>query len=334
MGDKPNDDFAHGWRLTNWARVAKDPPIWLSAILHIAALVFSVTLVSLAFYAIFRLLVGTGDYSGPAGADHARNLLIALGAIVAAPFVVWRTWIGYQQWLTSVEQVNVQNETLQTNLLTKAIEMLSASSDLQNIDDGAKQKYKIKTEVRIGAILILKRIASESSKDSATIVDILAAYIIENTRDLYDSFIEQILDEKQEFGPFDSSDVSRSRSDIEKAFRVLIDLVIDSNYENVVSLPKAALTGISLAGKTIRNIDLSRTVLINMDFSNSILKNCTIGSNHMDSCDLSGADLTESKIELWGNRWLSGTDEFTKMPETNYEVIKRVGGRVLLKARQ
>ncbi|MBI3705785.1 MAG: pentapeptide repeat-containing protein [Rhizobiales bacterium] len=113
-------------------------------------------------------------------ADDINKLLLALGGVVAGPFLVWRTFIAHQQ-------TGIAREGHYTSLFTKAVEQLGATREVktyQEIDDGSGQKKRepITTtepnlEVRLGAIYALDRIARDSERDHVPILEVLCAYI-------------------------------------------------------------------------------------------------------------------------------------------------------------
>jgi hypothetical protein len=169
-----------GWRLVDWTYF-QHPHEFVSA--PILLLLFLLGLGVLIGFgaAIWVLFENLGDSSH--GADNARNLLLTFGALIAAPFVVWRTWIAHQQWRVGVDQAKTQTETMQTGLLTKAIEQLGAMREEKvalQTEDG-KWETRIETvpniEVRLGAIYLLKRLAEDNDRDHGPILETLCAYV-------------------------------------------------------------------------------------------------------------------------------------------------------------
>ncbi len=341
MDENETRKFANGWRLIDWD-VFKRPPVWFAASCHILALAVICLLLFLTISALWRLAVGTGDYDHQAGADHARNLLIAVGAIVAAPFVVWRTWIVHQQWKTSTEQVQIQNDTLQTSLLTKAIEMLGSTREQisgASIDpkepagpDNRKEIKKIvpNTEARLGAMLILKRIANESPKDKLSIIEIFTSYLKEHTSYEYLSNINYIYNEGPEQGLFDPYETRRSESDIDLAIKTLISLNSDAS-DTRISLDEVSISHIDLSNRSICNIDFSHSLLICVNFSNSTFKNCNIKIRNVFDCEFWGSDLSSANLIIYGHDRLQYIDENTKLPNNeNYEIIKDMNNQMTL----
>lgn len=89
--------------------------------------------------------------------------LIALTAVMGAPFVVWRT-------LIASEQTRIQQQTHYTDLFTKAVDQLGARTE----------EGEPNIEVRLGGIYALQRISEESERDYLPIIQTLSAYVRQN----------------------------------------------------------------------------------------------------------------------------------------------------------
>jgi hypothetical protein len=124
-------------------------------------------------------------------ADEINKLLLALAGLIGAPFLVWRTWIADRQR-------HIAQEELFTSLLTKAVEQLGATREEKTYEipetkkhfDGILSRLPAKpealvrtvpnTEVRLGAIYALEKLAHDYLPLHRQIVDILCAYVRKN----------------------------------------------------------------------------------------------------------------------------------------------------------
>ncbi len=112
------------------------------------------------------------------GPNLGAGALIA--AILAAPFVIWRTHIAQRT-------VDLQHQGQITDRISKAVEQLGAEKTvkLPGKDGTATEQTKPNIVVRIGGLYALGRIAEDSmtsdkGRDHIPIMEILCAYIREN----------------------------------------------------------------------------------------------------------------------------------------------------------
>jgi len=179
-----------GWKVCDFSYFSH-PHEGLAAAVYAIGSIVAAGLLVLGCIAVWSAL--TTLYGGLAvsalGFDAARNLLLGIGAVVASPFVVWRTFIAHNQWLVSHQQARTQTETLQTSLLTKAIEQLGAMREEKRSFQDAEGKWQTVSEtvpnleVRLGAIYLLRRLAEDNARDHWPILETLCAYIRENSRE-------------------------------------------------------------------------------------------------------------------------------------------------------
>ncbi|MGV1775388.1 pentapeptide repeat-containing protein [Agrobacterium fabrum] len=139
--------------------------------------------------------------------EDVRNTLLAVGALIGVPFLIWRTMIA-------ARQTNISREGHYTGLFTKAVEQLGSEKTVkrrdfkpvfQRDDDGEIRRdkdgnpipqysatgdaigeyssYEATTtnyEIRLGAIYALERIMQDSRRDAWPIYLTLSAYIQNN----------------------------------------------------------------------------------------------------------------------------------------------------------
>jgi uncharacterized protein YjbI with pentapeptide repeats len=130
----------------------------------------------LLFFALATLIVVRAVYLiGFGGAEEVNKFLVGIAAFVGAPFLVWRTWIADRQR-------HVAQEELYTGLLVKAVEQLGATRE-EKTEDG-KVKTVPNTEVRLGAIYALEKLARDYELLHWPIMEILCAYVRQNAGQL------------------------------------------------------------------------------------------------------------------------------------------------------
>ena len=131
------------------------------------------------------------------GRGAARRLLI-IGALLTTPFLVWRLIVGH--WAARAAQAQARNaqtqtrvaqETARNTLFTKAIEQLGATreektkvttKDANGVTISSTEENAIRpnTEVRLGAIYALEKLARDDLEMHWPIMETLYAYIREN----------------------------------------------------------------------------------------------------------------------------------------------------------
>lgn len=138
---------------------------------------------------MFFSTVFSGDHLG------ARNYALTLAAILAAPFVVWRAFVGQKM-------ADIAEHGLITDRISKAVEQLGAEKTVRRhlTSKKGKKLYELKPnekinnkrpvitetsepnlEVRLGGIYALERIAQDSERDHISVMEILCAYVRTNT---------------------------------------------------------------------------------------------------------------------------------------------------------
>ncbi len=187
-GERDEAKARVGWDIVplDWLR---NPPRLL------ASFVVSVAIVLLALFGVltatvlWRVFMSLGG-----GADELNKLLIALAGLVGAPFVVWRVLIAAHTNQiaqdTAKENSRVAQENLYTGLLTKAVEQLGATREekttRETVDKDGVAKFETKTEtvpnteVRLGAIYALEKLARDYEPLHWPIMEILCAYVRKN----------------------------------------------------------------------------------------------------------------------------------------------------------
>lgn len=187
-GDKP------GWGLLDFSKL-RELPEFVFGLLYVIAALIGVYLLATAVLLVFRTFQPVWTFES-LKAEDLRNLLIAIGAVIAAPFAIWRIIISHWQARAAQDQAKVARENHYTSLFTKAVEQLGAMREIKEThrlsahENPAAMVTKWRfetttktvpnTEVRLGAIYALERIAQDSERDHWPIMETLCAYIRNN----------------------------------------------------------------------------------------------------------------------------------------------------------
>jgi uncharacterized protein YjbI with pentapeptide repeats len=299
-------------------------PTWLKdfwhnqrlwALLVIALLVVAVSVV--LFWPVTDLIAAhdVGQVTGLLRAEHlqtardaARGRLLQLGAGLFAAAALVYTARNFT--LSRTGQV--------TDRYTKAIEQLGSD----------------KLDVRIGAIYALERVARDSARDHPVVIDVLAAFVREHSRDPWprmgDDFASEFMirpDVQAAVTVAGRRDQVKDRGivDFKRADLTGVDLSqarLACAWLHGVNLTGADLTGANLSGAILQEADLSSGILTDADltdvtlylaqlpradltqvraFSARRLDNAYLRNANLSGMDLSGAsmttvDLTEANL--------------------------------------
>lgn len=294
--------------LSRWLQI--DAP-WLRNPSPTAAGIVTAILGILGFGLIVVLLVLLARlFARVFGADipteELRNILIAIGALIGAPFLVWRTWVAHVAARANEEQAKIARENLYTTLFTKAVEQLGATREIK---EGSNSKTEPNIEVRLGAIYALERIAQDSERDHWPIMETLCAYVRNTTRKTspipeeilsilkknWDKMtreeVTQIEHYKAQLPPI-SPDALAALNVIGRrsASRRLHEhrLTAASKHERAYRID---LSGCHLRGVRLRGLNFNDSVLENVDFSWGDLSDSSFCG-----AEISGADLTKTVL--------------------------------------
>jgi hypothetical protein len=221
------------------------------------------------------------------GAENAaRGTLVAALALVGAAALTARyTWRAAKVTLAGQEldrnRQEIDRRGQITDRYTKAIDHLGHD----------------KTDVRIGGIYALERIARDSVTDHPAVIEVLAAFVREHSHERWEPAGAEP----------DAPDRHLTRPDVQSAIEVigrrnadydtrLINLVrVDLRNADLVlaNLAGADLTGANLSRASLVSADLNGADLTEADLTEADLTGANIGF-----ADLSRADLTGAKIDF------------------------------------
>jgi hypothetical protein len=188
---------ALGWDLFRLKWVA-EPPVALAAALYGVLFIIFLLIAISGVVALWQLLAPIWTGASPAPSSQAtdtgaelRGRLLVIGAMLTTPFLVWRLIVGHWSARAAQEQARIAQETARNTLFTKAIEQLGAVreektvvkiKDANGVATSSTEESAIRpnTEVRLGAIYALEKLARDDLEMHWPIMETLCAYIREN----------------------------------------------------------------------------------------------------------------------------------------------------------
>ena len=213
-----------------------------------------------------------------AARETARTQLLTLGAGIFAAGALWFTARNY----------SLSRESQVTDRYTKAIEQLGSD----------------RLEVRIGGIYALERIAHDSARDHPTVIEVLAAFIREHSR--------------EHWALLESHDIPAAErstpQDVQSALTVVGRRIVKRDRRGIdlanSALPGASFLGANLAGAVLDGADLTAVFCGLTDFTGAWLRGAKLAgadlrNTYLTDAHLDGADLTHARL---GGANLGGTD--------------------------
>ena len=210
--------------------------------------------------------------------DNARGRLLTLGAGLLAAGAL----------LFTARSFSLSREGQVTDRYTKAIEQLGSD----------------KLDVRIGGIYALERVARDSARDHPTVMEVLAAFIREHSREQWPTQI-QIPEPVTDAPPWRTT-----RPDVQAAVTVIgrRNITNDLGRINLTSanLTFADLDAGNLPRVDLKDADLTYANLMSVyaslaDLSGANLTGARLREADLRRTDLSGANLRDA--DLTGARW-------------------------------
>lgn len=285
----------HGWPVSAAMRFLKDPPKWFV----VCSGVFGLFVVARAVY-----LIGFGT------AEEVNKFIVGVAAFAGAPFLIWRTWIADRQR-------HLSQEELYTSLLTKAVEQLGSTRE-EKSEDG-KVKTASNTEVRLGAIYALEKLARDYSPLRVQITAILCAYVRKNAQRPKPATdeINQILKMDPHERSAEDAELKRRheeewapRIDVQVALSVIggraesqrPSQIRDAEHEapsgkDRLDLRKAHLAQIELPDLQFDEANFSGSCLNFVILKGTQLRNADLSEAHLNHACLDGAGLQNARFE-------------------------------------
>jgi uncharacterized protein YjbI with pentapeptide repeats len=176
-----------GWAIWDFSWLRRPPELFVG-LAYAVVIMLGVAAAASTLWMFGRTVAAIFD--GGRTADDINKLLLGLAGLVGAPFVIWRVTIAARANRiaaeTAQENSRIAQENLYTTLLTRAVEQLGATREEKVSAKGedGKMETEIKTvpntEVRLGAIYALERLARDYEPLHWPIMEILCAYVRKN----------------------------------------------------------------------------------------------------------------------------------------------------------
>jgi Pentapeptide repeats (8 copies) len=239
------------------------------AILAVGAIVAALLVVAAFIWPITDLIAAhdVGQIAGPrrtaelqAAREAVRTQLLTLAAGVFVAGALWFTAQNYR--LSRQGQV--------TDRYTKAMEQLGSD----------------KLDVRIGAIYALERIARDSATDHPTVMEVLAAFIREHSREQWPPSSND--------GP-ETEPARTTRPDVQAAVTVIGRRDIRGDRQPI-DLSRANLSRANLGSADLHGADLSGADLDHTNLGDAKLAGAKLSATLFIGANLAGADLTSAEL--------------------------------------
>lgn len=203
-------------------------------------------------------------------------------AVVALPFTVLKT-------IYNRRQTHVAEQSHLTDQINKAVENLGATRQVGD-------RLEPNVEVRVGGLLALERIAQTHPAEHIRTIDIICAYLVENSQ----SFVKSHVEMDENGIPISESPIA-ARQDLNTVLRILSVRSVDQiSMENKrphrIDLRELDLRGLRIEGISFVECDLTRARFCGAElnvtyFEDSYLKDC-----NFDFCSLSRVEFSSSPM--------------------------------------
>jgi Pentapeptide repeats (8 copies) len=204
--------------------------------------------------------------------DAARGQLLALGAgLFAAGALIFtaRNVTLARRAFELIEQGQV------TDRYTRAVEQLGSD----------------KLDVRVGGIYALERVARHSARDQPMVMEVLAAFIREHSREQWPPSDRRGLQRKHSMRPdLQAAITVVGRRDVKHDIQPVDLTAADLSY--------ARLTGANLTAACLGFTDLSHAYLSGATFSGGNLLGANLRGAVIDGADFTGADLAGADLTI------------------------------------
>lgn len=258
-------------------------------------------------------LIASHDVGRTVGPQRATQLQTAREAVrtqlltlAAGVFVAGALWFTAQNY-----RLSRQGQV--TDRYTKAIEQLGSD----------------KLDVRIGAIYALERIARDSVEDHPTVMEVLAAFIREHSRE---QWLPPAMDDPGPNMPerairsdvLAAISVIRRRNPKHDSWRInLTGSILPGVYLRGASLAHANFTGADLTGADLIEADLTHA-----DFTDADLTRANLATANLGGADLIRTDLTNAylyRTVLFAARFTEANLDGTNFTDADLAVANLTG---------
>ncbi|GAA3437002.1 hypothetical protein GCM10018954_066130 [Kutzneria kofuensis] len=215
----------------------------------------------------------------PASRRNVPNVWKPLGR-----FLGWKGWQGVVSLLTSVAAVGALFFSSQS--IQAALNQVNVSEQTQITDRFGKAVDELgsdKQEVRIGGVYALERLAKDSTRDEATIIDVLSAFIRERAP-------------VSSCPSFAQAEVSFPATDVQAALTVIGRRDVEGVNAGTVDLSKTCLAGATLVGAQLQGVDLTKANLNAVDLDRANLSGAKFDRTSLYGASLINANLTRAVV--------------------------------------
>lgn len=205
-----------------------------------------------------------------------------LAQIIGGSLLLLSLYLTYRNVKIAQENTRIANENLRvmdegklTDRFSKAVELLGNE----------------KLEIRLGGIYALERIARDSQKDHWTVMEVLTAFVRENSHKKLEEFTSQ---KKGEAGQNQDADEvkEKPREDIQA-----IMTVINRRKWVETELPRRlSLTGASLKKYYLEKANASRADFSEANLSGADLSGANLSEARLNGANLIGANLSDANL--------------------------------------
>jgi hypothetical protein len=237
---------------------------------------------------LYSLFVSAWELEPATRWDLSAKLATGLLVLAGLALTGWRISVSDRQAQTAAKQAETASRQAQaiedgqvTERFTKAIEQLGA----------CKAGGEPNLEVRLGGIFALERIARDSEKDHWTVMEVLSAYVRENTSEVPTE------EKPPEGSPFF---IQGPRVEIQAALTV-IGRREEREETGNIDLRRANLRGASLwlarlGGASLWEVNLQNANLRYVNLREARLDDADLREAHLYWANLSGANLVVADL--------------------------------------
>lgn len=253
------------------------------------------------YLCVFALLVGglmwtithvpdiIGDVIYAKDPSEARWLLASLAALtavtsaaVALPFTILKT-------IYNRRQTEVAEQSHLTDQINKAIENLGATRQVGD-------RLEPNIEVRMGGLLALEKIAQTYPAEHIRIIDIICAYLVENSQSFVKSNVEM-----DEHGVPTAKFPIEARQDLKTVLRILSvrtpdQISMEKERPHQIDLRELDLRGLRIEGVSFLECDLTRARFCGAVLRGTDFRDCSLIDCNFDFCSLSFVEFLSSPM--------------------------------------
>jgi uncharacterized protein YjbI with pentapeptide repeats len=219
--------------------------------------------------------------------ENVRTELVTVGAGLFAAGALFYTARNFALAQNQLEQSR-QAATAAEQAQRRTLELTEQRQVTERYTKAIEQLGSDKLDVRLGGIYALERIARDSARDHPTVIDVLAAFVREHSRE-----------------EWTTEGMPATRPDVQAAVTVIgrRDTSRDAGQVNLVRarLSAADLRRGDFSGATFYKADLAgavfqRTRLARAVFRGANLSRCYLGYADLQNANLVEADLTDADL--------------------------------------